>query len=316
MDDVRKDDHSVDELDANQVKVFLWCSPRTVSTAFTKCMSFIEGMEIWSEPFVYCYLSSKEVKKKLNVDLPFVLEGNEDIYAKTTELIRTFTGSNVITERIVYANVKPRLEAAKGRYVFVKDMCLGISKETYQYLPKGFRHTFLIRTPERALYSFRNSYYHHGKSHGLLEGPAADYDTFDVTRDDPHMDDGYYTLAVYEFWKYVRSELEEEPIVIDADDLLTHPKEMLKKYCELVGLPFSESLLQWDSSLDTFKTWKQCGDDQLMQMADFYGRAMHSSCFMPPSKQVPRDQMTPDVIKGIEMTMASYQEMYEHRIKI
>lgn len=215
-----------------------------------------------------------------------------------------------------YENIKPRLEGARGRHVFVKDMCLGIGEKTYHCLPRGFRHTFLIRTPERAIYSFRNSYFKHMKSQGLLEGEAAEAATFDLMRDDEHGDGGYYIQAVYDFWKYVRAELEEDPIVIDADDLLTHPKEIIAKYCELVGLPFSESLLQWDPSLDTFKTWKQCGDDQLMQMVDFYGRAMRSSCFMPPSTPVSRDKMTPDVIKGIDMTMAGYLEMYEHRIKI
>lgn len=217
---------------------------------------------------------------------------------------------------ISYANVKPRLEAAKGRYVFVKDMCLAMNEKTHRYLPEGFRHTFLIRTPERALQSFRNSYFHHTKSQGLLDGEAADEQTFDLLRDCPHMEASYNITDVYDFWKYVRDEIEPNPIVIDADDLLTHPKEIMTKYCELVGLPFDESFLQWDPSLDTFKTWNQCGDDQLMNMVDFYGRAMHSSCFMPPSTPLPRDKMTPDVIKGIEKTMDSYLEMYEHRIKI
>ncbi|XP_041453095.1 uncharacterized protein LOC121406143 [Lytechinus variegatus] len=299
-----------------QLKVFLWCSPRTVSTAFTKCISFIKGVEVWSEPFVYCFLSTKEAKYHLGVDLPMELEGNEEVFEKTTELMRKMTASNVVTERIVYAKVKPRLEGAKGRYVFVKDMCLAMNEKVHQYLPRGFRHTFLIRTPEKALQSFRNSYFHHFKAQGLLHGEAADENTFDLLRDCPHMEDSYNITDVYDFWKYVREEIEPNPIVIDADDLLTHPKEIMMKYCELVGLPFDESLLHWDSSLATFKSWKQCGDDQLLNMVDFYGRAMNSSCFMPPNKPMPRDKMTPDVIKGIDKTMASFLEMYEHRIKV
>ncbi|XP_071478608.1 uncharacterized protein [Diadema antillarum] len=296
-------------------RVFLWCSPRTVSTAMTKCMSFIDGMVVWSEPFVYSFLTMKELKHATGQDIPMELEGNEEIFAKATELISKMTGSNVYTERIVYSKLKGRLEAAKGKYVFVKDMCLGVSPKTRRYLPDGYRHTFLIRTPERTLYSFRNSYYKHLLSHGQLSGDAADPDKFHLMHDCIHMNPGYYIKDVYDLWKYVREEIEPNPIVIDADDLLNNPRGILRKYCELVGLPFSESLLQWDASLDSIKTWTQCADDQIMQMIDFYGRAMQSSSFLPPSKPVPREKMTPDVIEAIDETMKYFEEMYEHRIK-
>ncbi|XP_071490055.1 uncharacterized protein [Diadema antillarum] len=300
----------------NGTRVFLWCSPRTVSTALSKCLSFIEGMEVWSEPFVYCFLSSKELQAATGQEIPMELEGNEAIFAKTTELMRKMTNSNVITERIVFSKLKPRLESSKSKHVFVKDMCFALNEKTLRYLPDGYRHTFLIRTPERTIQSFRKAYFDHFMSQGLLSGTAADEKTFDLLEDCKHMDSGYYIKDVYDFWKYVREEIEPDPIVIDTDDLLNNPREILQKYCELVGLPFSESLMQWDPSIDICKTWKQCGDDQIIQMQPFYGRAMRSSCFMPPTKQVPRDKLTPDVIKGIDETMKYFEEMYEHRITV
>ncbi|XP_071487972.1 uncharacterized protein [Diadema antillarum] len=300
----------------NGTRVFLWCSPRTVSTALTKCLSFIEGMEVWSEPFVFCFAASKELQKATGQEAPMELEGNEAIFAKATELMRVKTRSNVITERIVFSNVKPRLESSKSKHVFVKDMCFALNEKTRRYLPDGYRHTFLIRTPERTIQSFRKAYYDHSMSLGLLSGKAADERTYDLLENCKLMDSGYHIKNVYDFWKYVRKEIELDPIVIDTDDLLNNPREILQKYCELVGLPFSESLMQWDPSIDICKTWKQCGDDQIIQMQSFYGRAMRSSCFMPPTKQVPRDELTPDVIKGIDETMKYFEEMYQHRLKV
>ncbi|XP_071478614.1 uncharacterized protein [Diadema antillarum] len=293
-------------------RVFLWCIPRTVSTALTKCLSFINGMEVWFEPYVYCKLTALEVKHAMGQDIPMELDGNEEIFAKATELMWKMTGTNIQTDRIAYANVKKQLESRLGKYIFVKDMGFGVDEETRSYLPRGYRHTFLIRSPERTVYSFRNAYFNHFRERGILSESATK--AFNLKRDCFHMGPGYYVKDVYDMWNYVREQIDPNPIVIDTDDLLTNPRVMLQKYCELIGLPYSESLLQWDASLDIFNTWKQCADDMIFKMADFYGRAVYSSSFIPPSDPVPREKMTSDVIEGIEETMKYYQEMYEHRI--
>ncbi|XP_072172313.1 uncharacterized protein [Diadema setosum] len=298
--------------DGEGARVFLWCIPRTVSTALTKCLSFIDGMEVWFEPYVYCKLTTFEVKHATGQDIPMELDGNEEIFAKATELMRKMTGTNIQTDRIAYANVKKQLETRRGKHVFVKDMGFGVDKKTRSYLPWGYRHTFLIRSPERTVYSFRNTYLKHFRKRGILSESATK--TFNLKRDCFHMSPGYYVRDVYDMWNYVRDEIDPNPIVIDTDDLLNNPRVMLRKYCELVGLPFSESLLQWDASMDICKTWKQCADDMIFKMANFYGRAVHSSSFMPNSDPLPREKMTSDVIDGIEETMKYYHEMYEHRI--
>ncbi|XP_071486355.1 uncharacterized protein [Diadema antillarum] len=294
-------------------RVFLWCIPRSVSTALTKCLSFIDGMEVWLAPYLYCKLTMVELKHATGRDIPMELDGNEEIFGTATELIRRLLGTNVQTDRIVYSNVKEQLESSRGKHVFVKDVAFDMDEKTRSYLPRGYRHTFLIRSPERTLYSFRNTYLNHLREQGILSESATT--TFNLKRDCFHMSRGYYVKDIYDMWSYVRDEIDPNPIVIDTDDLLTNPREMLRKYCELVGLPFSESLLQWDASLDIIKTWRQCADDQIVHMADFYGRAMHSSSFLPPSDPVPREKMTHDVIEGIEETMKYYQEMYGHRIR-
>lgn len=89
------------------VEVVIQCSINSISSSNSRSVIisiiiFQSLTQVWSEPFVYSYLTTKEAKAHLNVDLPLTLEGNEEVFAKATELISKFTGSKVITERIVY----------------------------------------------------------------------------------------------------------------------------------------------------------------------------------------------------------------------
>lgn len=36
-------------------RVFLWSIPRSRSTVFVKCMSFVENVQVWYEPYLYSY---------------------------------------------------------------------------------------------------------------------------------------------------------------------------------------------------------------------------------------------------------------------
>ena len=151
----------------------------------------------------------------------------------------------------------------------------------------------------------------------LSVGEAADEKTYDVERDDRYFPQGCFVEELYDLWKYIRDEnIDSNPIVIDGDDLLTKPAETLSAYCDAVGLPYDESLLQWDASLEAFKKMKACGDDLLMDVSNFYGTAMKSSRFCPPSKMPPRDEMPPDVIRCSDKVMKYFDEMYETRLRV
>lgn len=54
--------------------------------------------------------------------------------------------------------------------------------------------------------------------------------------------------------------------MIDADDLLDQPKEVMRKYCESVGLDFKESMLGWGENGDgcsKFDKWKGFHNDAI-----------------------------------------------------
>ena len=207
-----------------------------------------------------------------------------------------------------------RLEQVTSKHVFVKDHAPGVEgNDILQYLPKGYKHTFLIRNPLRILYSYREIMFLILQSAGLLG--ELTHNTYDLERDDRYFPQGCFVKGQYDIWMHVKENLDSNPVVIDADDLLTKPKETLSAYCAAVGLPYSDSLLQWDASTNITKKIKAPGNVILVDLA-FYQKAITSSEFMPPSKLPPRDQLTPDVIRCSERVMKYYEEMYEHRMKV
>ncbi|KAF3928467.1 hypothetical protein ABW20_dc0105416 [Dactylellina cionopaga] len=56
-----------------------------------------------------------------------------------------------------------------------------------------------------------------------------------------------------------------EVCVIDADDLLDHPKEVVEKFCEMVGLEFHENMLEWGANegCESFDKWKGFHEDAI-----------------------------------------------------
>ncbi|XP_071498621.1 uncharacterized protein [Diadema antillarum] len=306
---------SFSESGSERSRVFLWCVPRAGSTAFTKCLSAIEDMEVYFEPFAYSFVAARTYKQLCGEDLPMSYAGNEEEFRKTADLVSYGVRTKVEPQRLAYSSVKKALENANSKRVFVKDMGAGVvSSNAFQFMPSGFKHTFLIRNPIRSINSTRKAMFTNQSQLGLLKGKSANERTYDVEHDDPTYPSGYYIQELYDLWKYVRENIDSDPIVIDADDLLTKPAEYLKAYCDKVGLPFSESLLKWDASTDSLKSWKAAGDNLVLDAVNFYGRAMRSSEFLPPSKFP--EKLTSDVIRCSNKVMKYFEEMYAHRLKL
>lgn len=199
-------------------------------------------------------------------------------------------------------------------------MGFAVNKDVFQFLPEGFKHTFIIRHPLRVFQSNRKAMFTQLSMVGILEGDAADEDKFDLERDDPYVGPGLLFKDVYDVWQHCRQNLDDDPIVIDADDLLAKPAEVLTKYCQAVGLPYDESLPVFggSSDLDVFKIWKSpISEEELrLTVSAFSAKAVTSTEFLPANELPSRDQVTPDVIRCTDQIMEYYDEMYESRIKV
>jgi hypothetical protein len=99
---------------------------------------------------------------------------------------------------------------------------------TSQLLSPSIRHTFLIRTPSKAIPSY----------HRLCHpGSATGFEYFDPS------EAGYRELRL--LFDFLRTQ-GVDPLVIESDDLLKEPTKVMRGWCESVGIQFDEGMLEWN----------------------------------------------------------------------
>nr|XP_054771342.1 uncharacterized protein LOC129279275 [Lytechinus pictus] len=301
--------------DSSPVRIFAWVVPRTISTALSKCLSNIGGMEIWFELFTYAQVVRQEYENKTGNQMPMEYEGNEDTAREAAELFMArLQGSRLVPERVVFGNLMKEFQASNSKYIFAKEGYLAFpDKRSRQYIPPGFKHVFLIRDPVAVFTSYRKNSYRELTRTGVRTGDPKDEEAFDIEYDDTILNAGEFFSGTAECFRYVRENLDPNPIVINSDDLLANPAEVLKKFCHLTGLPYSDSLLQWDASKDVTKTWKTAGNESILNHI-FYETAVTSGRFLPPKTAIPSDKLPPDVRRLAHQSMPYFEEMNKYKI--
>ncbi|XP_054750589.2 uncharacterized protein LOC129256397 [Lytechinus pictus] len=305
--------------DCGKSRTIIWCAPRSVSTALTKCLSFVDDIQVWFEPYTYCRVVTVQMKEQLGLDLPVEYEGNEDIYTRLTDHLKEGNQGNYCKKKefLAYATVKRVLEDSTSPHVLVKDMAFAFSQERYKFIPKGYTHIFLIRHPLRVFSSLRVAVFGQLSALGMLQGEDAQEETFDIQRNYPYANPGVELHKdVYDVWKYVRESLGAEAIVVDSDDLLLNPDEMLPKICRATGLPYDESLLRWDGSSEVTKNWMLPAENMVENLKYIYGTAINSSGFLPSRRIPSRDAASRDVIRCTDQGVKYYDEMYKVRLTV
>ena len=83
--------------------IILWCVPRTTSTAFLKCLSAIEGIEIWFEPYSFC---CKAIETRIWATLSLLnpirwnTVGSEAVFEKAAQSVTKYTGYDIEPSRL------------------------------------------------------------------------------------------------------------------------------------------------------------------------------------------------------------------------
>ena len=81
-------------------RTILWCVPRSASTALTLCLSGIDGLEVWFEPFLHCHIAEVETRLQLGRELPLEYLDNEDTYLETSQVLNGLHGAHFNPELI------------------------------------------------------------------------------------------------------------------------------------------------------------------------------------------------------------------------
>ncbi|XP_072164664.1 uncharacterized protein [Diadema setosum] len=295
-------------------RAILWMIPRSISTAFAKCMSGIPGCEVWIEPFGISQLGFTQVEKLGVIDIPMSYAGHEKEFKIAAEALETYVpGATFYPDRLPFATIKKKLEESTSKYVFVKDESVAMpTDQTRQFIPKGYQHAFIIRHPLLVYKSMRKASFAQFQKAGKLKFNETDENSFDYR---PYAKDEGVDIVFqkhHELWTYIRDHVYPSPLVFDSSALLTNPAPVIQEFCEAVGFPYSESLLQWSESPEVAESWKWPGDD-ICKNNVFLGVSINSTHFTPPAAVPAWEEVTDDVRELAEKAMPHYEDMFQHR---
>jgi hypothetical protein len=157
-------------------------------------------------------------------------------------------------------------------------------------------HPF-ARTDEAFLRKFVNTF--------IIRDPAITLISHYKLNPDFTMTEAGYELQ-YKMYEMVKRIAPGEPAIVDAEDLIEHPFTVVKRYCEMVAIPFMPETLSWDAEFPPeWKTWEIWHLD-----------AAKSTGFIKDME--PFDFTVHDVPRLKEMyaqCLPYYQALYQVRIK-
>ena len=155
----------------------------------------------------------------------------------------------------------------------------------YEYLPRGFKHTFLIRHPYKVFHSLKKMI-----NRGMTD-PSKLYKLTDQPRF--LLPKGYHFKEVYDICQHVKKNIEPNPVIVDVDDLLSDPGPVLKAYCKATGIPYSDSLLQWPAGRECMDEIWNVSKEEIT--AHNYGghnlETFASTCFIKPKPCPKREEL-------------------------
>ena len=302
---------SINSTPKHAKRVMLWSVPRSISTVFEKCFSFYPKTQAIHEPFVCAFHFGPE--RHPPPPGSFLAKENQEEHHKQLDEIQIDLPVAFDLNQCTFKFAK---EVCEGSFpgkelVFCKGMAYALDGR-YDYLPEGYRHTFLIRNPYRVFPSYKKLL---GNLFKHLTGQE-EFRFCDLTP--PMLARNYCFQEQYELMTYLQEHGEPDPIIIDADDLLTNPASIMRQYCTVLGIPFKEDMLEWPAGLDILKSWK--GARQLLlgnlhPSGGYYDSAMSSTRFNPPKQMPKREELTDDILKCVDHSMPYYQKMYDMRIR-
>ena len=258
-------------------RIILWTAPRCLSNAFLCSVSTLPNTKHFHELFSGVY---------------YFAPGSERFNFK----------GNLPEDELTYDGVKALLLADYPGVdlVFSKELALCLPESMYLEMSSGvkfaqFTHSFLIRDPERAFYSYYKGI--------CSEGDQSILDLSDI---------GLFYSKLYEFYNFVKEKRGTNPVVIDAGDLQTHPDETMKCYCEAVGIKFDPKMMSWEPGHfdPRYKVWSS---------KIWHSTVLQSTKFIKidpkEQKPVPMKDFPREIQKCIEDSRFYYKELKKACLK-
>ena len=243
----------------------LWATPRSTSTAFEKVMSNRGDMTCFHEPYNEAF---------------YYGEGHRiDRYFIDDPSLRPVKG---LTLESVHQQM---LSLSSSRNVFIKDFAYSIMHMADDGFLDAFKHTFLIRHPEKVLTSI------HSRWRDVALG--------EIGFEDLH------TL-----FNRIADREGVMPVVIDSDEMLDNVEAGMKAYCKNIDINFIPEAMTWeaDNAKDSNPTWN--ADDH-----GFHDSLKSSTGFQKQKRVYPPLESSEDMMRLYKLSMPHYEALYENRLR-
>ena len=254
-----------------KTRVFLWSPPRCVATAIERSIRTLKNGKVFHEPFLTVFYYSPERRSQRPACESSLQAFSETSYQSVSELLQK--------------------EYDGKEFVFIKDMAHCVKDKFDIFLAEGykdFKHTFIIRHPKKALRSL----------YKLSTNPElTGWDYFDP------VEAGFQQL--FELYEFIEKHIQKDPVVVDADDLLRYPDEIMKRFCEAVGLKYEEAMTSWAPG--PISDWGPC--------TAWHDQTVNSSGFDQTNEpDCDEGYLTPEVAEVVKQCMPYYEAMRAKRI--
>ena len=300
---------------SDQTRVLLWAVPRSCSSVLLRSLSNIPDSQILFE----LYTSAAGIVDTNRLGGPTVSTEPtyEGIELDGNGLLKG-PGSGFKSSICSFEWVKQQLEADyQSKKVIIAKELAHFFNRRYKLIPTGYQHVFLIRNPYKVFPSWKKLLIEFSELSGRkfeLGDPVLDQFP-EVTKP------GVAYKEITNLWLHIKeNNLDTDPIIIDSDDLLQNPKEILSAVCSRVGIPYSDSLLSWEAGVTVVGQWMvSSAFKNLMENTDFYQKTFRNSTWF--KKPVPESEIpdlatfSPDVQRCIYNSMPYYLKLFEQRLK-
>ena len=256
--------------------VFLWCSPRCVSTAFECCIRQLPNVKCFHEPFQSAWFLGPE---RTNSHFLHIPPDDSKSFASIAK------------------KIEDSITGGKYEAMFSRDMAYFMEDHPDILLQKTImncKHSFLIRHPAHSLLSLYKRSLLKG---GYEFGPN---------------DSGF--KQQYDIYQLVKDKLNDSSpvVVVDISDVLMDPEGMMQVYCEAVGLKYKPRMTSW-SSYFTPADLSCTAVCESWHHQVFNTKGLEKSTEVKP---LPLDEDLPDVVKkAIKEQLPFYEALYAVRLK-
>ncbi|XP_038078901.1 branched-chain-amino-acid aminotransferase-like protein 2 [Patiria miniata] len=170
-------------------------------------------------------------------------------------------------------------------------------------IPDGYQHVFLIRDPAKSLRSIEER-----------------IQKFDCKKKREFYLGLNQSANLAEMYQHVTKNLGKKALVLDADDLIANPSQMLQCLCAAVGLQYTDELLKWDRASGVPANWLMTDKQwENHKKAGWFDKVLDSTGFNTPATNPgARDEGTgpsPHFQRMIAEALPYYHDLHRLRIK-